>query len=78
MVSESASYLGKIENPHGQIPGLIAESPTLAMNRRPVEGKGDQAGLHLGHMKNPGQLSSGGKSILAPLWYERLPQNQDS
>jgi uncharacterized damage-inducible protein DinB len=38
----------------------------------------DHAALHLGHMQITYQLWSGGKSMPSPLWFERLPPNQDS
>jgi len=38
----------------------------------------DHTALHLGHMQITYQLWSGGKSIHAPLWVERIPPNQDN
>jgi uncharacterized damage-inducible protein DinB len=170
MLPELDNYLGRIEDLHRQISGLIAELPAQAMNWRPIEGKDDHAtnsmaviathiagaehfwiaevvggrpktrnreaefatvatsateiirildktaletrevfsalgesdlngtrqaidrslpvrwcilhiidhlALHLGHMQLTYQLWSGGKSISSPLWFERLPPNQD-
>jgi uncharacterized damage-inducible protein DinB len=170
MVSELTNYLGRIEDLHSQISGLIVELPAQALNWRPLEGKDDHAtnslavltthiagaehfwiaevvgnrletrdrdaefstvannaeeiirllektaletkevfstlgesdlngarqardrtlpvrwcllhvidhtALHLGHMQITYQLWSGGKSIPSPLWFERLPPNQD-
>jgi uncharacterized damage-inducible protein DinB len=171
MVSQLDSYLGRIEDLHSQISGVIAGLPTEAVNWRPIEGKEehatnsiaviashvagaehfwigevvghrpetrdrdaefatvatnaeeiilllemteletrevlcalsesdldgtrpaggrtlpvrwcvlhviDHAALHLGHMQITYQLWSGGKSMPSPLWFERLPPNQDS
>ena len=36
----------------------------------------DHTSLHLGHMQITYQLWTGGKSVLSPLWIERLPKNQ--
>jgi uncharacterized damage-inducible protein DinB len=37
----------------------------------------DHTALHLGHMQITYQLWSGGKSIHTPLWFDRLPPNQE-
>ena len=37
----------------------------------------DHTSLHLGHMQITYQFWSGGKSVHSPLWFERLPKNQD-
>lgn len=38
----------------------------------------DHTALHLGHMQITYQLWSGGRTMLSPLWFERLPPNQNS
>ena len=43
MVPELANYLGRIEDLHRQISGLIAELPAQALNWRPIEGTDDHA-----------------------------------
>ena len=37
----------------------------------------DHTALHLGHIQITYQLWSGGKSVSSPLWFDRLPPNQD-
>ncbi len=37
----------------------------------------DHTALHLGHIQITYQLWSGGKSVPSPLWFDRLPPNQD-
>ena len=38
----------------------------------------DHTSLHLGHMQVTFQLLAGGRSILSPLWFERLPHDSEN